>query len=162
MDTKNIAAGSVTVLLSLIAGMGGGALTAKAPSEMTVKAGATTLDRAVSAVAQLSQTVRPMTATRKWAVVENAVVLSWWCGADAGDVPCPSEAVEELDKASADGISATLTPTIVGDEVRYAITVQPGAMPERPEYDAATLALLGVKDSGDVKLGIDGKAKIVK
>jgi hypothetical protein len=144
-DIKTISASGVTVLLSFVAGMGGGAITSKTTQELTIKAGATSVDRAVYATAQLSKTVRPMTAVKRWAVVDGVQTLSWWCDADAGSVPCPAATATELDKVSAEGVSATLTPTQVGEEARYTISVQPGVAPERPEIDAEQAALVGLK-----------------
>jgi len=146
-DPKSIGASGLTILAAVAASVGVTYLTNKAPQEMPTKLGATSLDVAVYDAAAQSGKVVPINAVLKASVVEGVYGLHWWCN----DVPCPKSTVAELEKAAEDGISATMTPEVVGDEVRYRVEVQRGERPVVPELLPEDAALLGLKNTKEIE-----------
>jgi hypothetical protein len=142
MDPKTI---SASVILAVAASVGVVQVTKTAPQELTLKAGATSLDQAVADAAKLTDKIEPIHADLRASVVNDVYGLHWWCGA----VPCPASLVAEIGKVTSKGVSATLTPTQEGDEVTYKIEVQEGVLPE----------LMALSEDEQALLGVGGKTK---
>lgn len=138
MDPKTI---SASVILAVAASVGVVQVTKTAPQELTLKAGATSLDQAVADAAKLTDKIEPMHAGLRASVVNDVYGLHWWCGA----VPCPESLVAEIGKVTSRGVSATLTPTQEGEEVTYKIEVQEGERPDLPPLGLEDEKLLGVR-----------------
>lgn len=146
METKTIGVSGLTILAAVAASVGVTRFAAENTREPTIKVsdikvGGAPLDRAVLDAVRLSGVVGTIHASIRASVVEGVYALHWWCDG----VPCPATTAAELNKASADGVSATLTPTIVGDEVKYKAEVQRGTRPALPELLPEDAALLGIK-----------------
>jgi len=157
MDLKTIGASGVIAVAAATAvslGIGGDTK----PQALTVVAGATTLDEGVAEAVKQGDTIREIGATKMWAVVNGAHVLSWWCNG----APCPSKLSAEFDKISSKGVSATLTPKQDGEKVSFDIRVQEGALPEKPILNLETEYLVGLKQRPveEVKEPINGEGEL--
>jgi hypothetical protein len=147
MDPKSIGASGLTILAAVAASVGVTQLTTKAPQEMPPKQGASSLDVAVYDALAQAGSVKTVNAVLKVSVVEGVYGLHWWCDGQ----PCPKSTVAEIEKAAEDGVSATLTPTLVGDEVKTHVEVQRGERPVVPELLPEDAALLGIKDAKEIE-----------
>jgi hypothetical protein len=128
MDAKTIGFGVAVV----VASVGGSALVSKSTTELTIKAGATTQDVAVTDIAKIkADSNLPRTCERAWAQVDDMKELQagWMCEG----AWMPASVSAELDKmAGEDGIRIVLTPHQDGEQVVYNASVTKGALPEKP------------------------------
>lgn len=141
MEPKNIAASAVVAIVASVVVVCIGNVIEKAPGELTLKPGATAIDRAVSDAANQAGSVRVINAILRVSVVNNTYGLHWWCDSS----PCPATTAAEINKVSSKSVSASLVPRLDGDTVTYDITVHDGEAPAVPELSADDAILLGVQ-----------------
>lgn len=139
MDPKTIAASTI---LAIAASVGITKITNKTPRDLTVKAGATSLDQAVADTSKLGDRVETINAELRASVVNDSYGLHWWCGA----VPCPKSLTNEIARVSERAVLATLTPSLNSDTVEFKIEVFEGDVPKLATLSPEDEKLLGVRE----------------
>lgn len=123
MDAKTLGFGAAVIAASV----GGAALiTDKPTTELTVVAGGTATDEAVTEIAKTGKEVGERSCSLQREGTVRGIELAWFC--DGHRMPASVQA--ELSKmAGADGVSIVLKPRLDGEKVIYDATVTRGTKP---------------------------------
>ena len=127
MDIKTISAGIAVIVAATIGGVVGGKISEKPTTNLSVVAGDTLVDEAVTAIAQTAPDVGERHCELGREGTKDGVVLSWFCNG----ARMPDKVQKELSTlAGNDGVSITFTPRQEGAKLIFDSKIQNGAKPD--------------------------------
>lgn len=126
MGAKTISAGIAVVVAAVVGGVVGGKVSEKPTTELSVVAGGTLIDEAVTAIAQTKPDVADSICELQREGTKDGVRLAWVCNG----ARMPDKVQDELTKlAGPDGVNITLKPRREGEKVIFDSTIQNGVKP---------------------------------